>query len=180
MSEPAGKRLLQHEPSLGVQRILMMDYASTQARTKGVARTASREEGHTKAAMTRPLKASPPPAINGVDKMYCQLEEIHAISTVQRAECVRYHRSNPTPSVAHTGTGWRGPAMESSTTRMAPPRQTNFSPQASLQQRGPRVEPQACRWAHQVGAQLERCTRNPHHDKPRGQRRHGRDPRGQV
>jgi hypothetical protein len=33
-----------HKPSLRVERILMMDYASTQAQAKGVAPTASHEE----------------------------------------------------------------------------------------------------------------------------------------
>jgi hypothetical protein len=84
----------------------MMDYVSTPARAKGVAPTASREEGHTKAAAARSLKASPLSTIDGVDKMYHQLTEIHAIATVQLAECVHWHRSNPTPNRAHTGTGW--------------------------------------------------------------------------
>jgi hypothetical protein len=53
--------LPQHESSLRPERILMMDFASTQAQAKGVAPTAIREEGHTEAVATRPPKASPPP-----------------------------------------------------------------------------------------------------------------------
>jgi hypothetical protein len=68
------------EPSLGVKRILMMDFASAPAHAKGVAPTAGCEEGHAEAAVTRPLKASPPPTIDRVDKMYHQLAEIHTIA----------------------------------------------------------------------------------------------------
>jgi hypothetical protein len=96
----------QHEPSLGKERILMMDYVSTPARAKGVTPLANCEKGHTKAATARPSKASPPPIADKVDKMYHQLVEIHAISTTQLAECVHWCQSNPTPNTAHAGTGW--------------------------------------------------------------------------
>jgi hypothetical protein len=62
----------------------------------GVASTASREESHTGVVAARPLKASPPPTADGVDKMYRQLAEIHAIVVVNLAECVRWRWSNPT------------------------------------------------------------------------------------
>jgi hypothetical protein len=78
-----------HEPSPRVERILMMDFASTPTHTKGVNPTANHEEGHAKAATARPPKASPPPTVDGVDKMYCQLVEIHAITTASLAECTR-------------------------------------------------------------------------------------------
>jgi hypothetical protein len=65
----------------------MMDFASTPTHAKGVAPTANHEEGHAKAATARPPNASPPPTIDGVDKMYYQLVEIHAITTVSLAEC---------------------------------------------------------------------------------------------
>jgi hypothetical protein len=58
----------------------MMDSTSTQAWAKGVTPNASREEGHTEAAAASPMKASPPPIADGVDRMYCQLAEIHAIA----------------------------------------------------------------------------------------------------
>jgi hypothetical protein len=76
-----------HKPSVKVKRIQMMDFASTLALTKGVAPTASHEEGRTEAAAARPQKASPLPTAVGVDKMYCQLPEIHAITAAQLVEC---------------------------------------------------------------------------------------------
>jgi hypothetical protein len=79
--------LPRHEPSLGVERILMIDFACTQAQAKGVAPTASREEGHTEAAAARPPKASPPPTAVSVDKMYRQMVEIHDIAAAQLAKC---------------------------------------------------------------------------------------------
>jgi hypothetical protein len=103
----------------------MVDYASTHARAKGVAPTGSQEEGHTKATATMPPKASPPPTADGVNKMYRQLAEIHAITAAQLAECTRWCRSNPTPNTAQTGIGWREPATEPSTTRTAPPADTD-------------------------------------------------------
>jgi hypothetical protein len=95
-----------HEPSLGAERILIIDLASTQARAKGVAPTASCEEGHTEAAAARPPKASPPPTANEVDNRYNQLVEIHAIAAMQLAECARWRQSNPTTNAAHTSVCW--------------------------------------------------------------------------
>jgi hypothetical protein len=51
--------------------------------------------------MLRPLW----PTVDGVNKMYHQLVEIHAIAIVQLAECAHQHRSNPTPDAAHVGAG---------------------------------------------------------------------------
>jgi hypothetical protein len=53
-----------------------------------------------------PLNASPPPTTNGVDWMYCQLAEIHAIAVVQLAECTYWDQSDPTCSPVWAGTGW--------------------------------------------------------------------------
>jgi hypothetical protein len=50
---------LRHEPVLGVETILMLDFASTKARGKGVDPFASHEGGQTKAALTKPLSTSP-------------------------------------------------------------------------------------------------------------------------
>jgi hypothetical protein len=70
---------LRHEPSLRWERILIMDFVSTLACAKGVAPTASREEGRTVVAMARPSKASPPLTADGVARMYRQLAEIHTV-----------------------------------------------------------------------------------------------------
>jgi hypothetical protein len=138
----------------------MMDYVSTPARAKGVAPLASHEEGYTEAATARPPKASPLPTADGVDKIYCQLAEIDAIAVVQLAECIRWHRSNLTLTWLPPAPGWRGPTVEPSVARTAPLPSVDFSPRASLRQRGPHVEPQAHRW---VGAQHDRRARNLHH-----------------
>jgi hypothetical protein len=66
----------------------------------------SREEGRTKAIAARPLKALPPPTVDGVDKMYYKLAEIHAIAAALQAEWARWRESNLTPEVAHAGAGW--------------------------------------------------------------------------
>jgi hypothetical protein len=65
-----------HEPTLEAERILMVDFASNQARAKKVAPSASREGDQIVA--------------DGVDKMYHQLAEIHIITTMQLAECARW------------------------------------------------------------------------------------------
>jgi hypothetical protein len=79
--------LPRHEPTLEMERFLMMDFASTQAQAKEVAPLASYEEGQAEATMAEPLSASPPLTTNWVDKMSHQLVEIRAISTAQLAEC---------------------------------------------------------------------------------------------
>jgi hypothetical protein len=54
-----------------MERILMVNFASTQPRSREVAPTASREGGgQTEATVAKPLSASPPLIIDGVDKMY--------------------------------------------------------------------------------------------------------------
>jgi hypothetical protein len=71
---------------LEVERILMVDFASTQAWVKEVALSASRERGQTEAAADKPPSTSPLLTINGVEKMYHQLEDIHAIAAEQLAK----------------------------------------------------------------------------------------------
>jgi hypothetical protein len=84
----------------------MMDFASSPARAKGAAPAASREEGRAQAVVARPPKASPPPTVDGVDKMYHQLAEIHTIADAQLAECARWCQSSPTHDAAHTSADW--------------------------------------------------------------------------
>jgi hypothetical protein len=78
-----------------MERILIVDFASTQAWAKGVAPSANREGGggrQIEAVVAKPLSASPPPTTDGVDMMYHQLVEFQAIAIVQLAECTRWHR----------------------------------------------------------------------------------------
>jgi hypothetical protein len=56
--------------------MIMMDFASTQARDKGVTPTTSHEKGHTEVVVTSPPKASSLPTADGVDKMYRQLAPV--------------------------------------------------------------------------------------------------------
>jgi hypothetical protein len=70
-----------HEPLLEAERTLIVDFASTHARAKGVASSTSHEGGQPEATAAKPLNASPPPTTDGVDKLYHQIAEIHAIAT---------------------------------------------------------------------------------------------------
>jgi hypothetical protein len=80
----------------------MIDYAPIQAWGKGEAPTASREGGQ---AAAKALNASHPPTIDGVDKLYHQLAEIHAIADAQLAECTHWRRSDSTPKLILARTG---------------------------------------------------------------------------
>jgi hypothetical protein len=92
-----------HEPTLEVERVLMVDFTSTQARANKVAPFASHEGGQTKAAATKPPSTSPPLTANRVDKMYHQLAEIHAIAAMQLVEYAHWCRSDSTPSPVWVG-----------------------------------------------------------------------------
>jgi hypothetical protein len=59
----------------------MVDFTSIQAQAKQGSPPASREGGKAKATVAKPLSSSPPLSADGVDKMYYQLTEIHAIAT---------------------------------------------------------------------------------------------------
>jgi hypothetical protein len=78
-----------HEPPLKEERILMIDYTPARGRSKGVISTPSRGWGQADAIVAKALRASPPPAADGVDKLYRQVMEIHAIAAMQLAECSR-------------------------------------------------------------------------------------------
>jgi hypothetical protein len=109
----------------------MIDYAPIQARGKREALTANRGGGQ---AMAKALSASPPPIVDGVDKMYHQLVEIHAIVGAQLPECTRWHRSDQTPRSIWAGVEWWGPDVAPSATQTAPLPRADFSPQVSLWQ----------------------------------------------
>jgi hypothetical protein len=76
----------------------MVDFTSTQAQGKEAALTASLEGGQTEATAAMPLSASPLLTTDGVDKMYRQLADIHAIIAAQLAEFAHWCRSDSTPS----------------------------------------------------------------------------------
>jgi hypothetical protein len=54
--------------------------------------------------VAKALNTSPPPTIDGVDKLYHQLAEIHTIATAQLAECARSRCSDSTPRPVWTRT----------------------------------------------------------------------------
>jgi hypothetical protein len=94
-----------HEPTLEIERILMMDFVSTQAQLKEVAPPASQEEGQAEATIAEPLSASPPLTADGVDKMYHQLAETHTIIVAQLAECEHWRLIDATPSPTRAKAG---------------------------------------------------------------------------
>jgi hypothetical protein len=54
--------------------------------------------------MAKTLSALPPATVDGVDRMYHQLTEIHAIAPTQLAEGARWCRSDPASSLVRAGT----------------------------------------------------------------------------
>jgi hypothetical protein len=86
--------------------MLMMVFISTQDWAKGMVPSTDHEGGQTEAVVAEPPKASPPPTVDGADRLYCSLAEIHAIAAMQLAECARWRRSNPTSNATHAGAGW--------------------------------------------------------------------------
>jgi hypothetical protein len=110
----------------------MIDYAPARARSKGLISTPSCGWGQVEATVAKAPSTSPLPTTDGVDKLYHQLVEIHAITATQLVESTHWCRSNSTPSPVQASTSWQGPDMTSSTTRAAPPLPNDFSSQASL------------------------------------------------
>jgi hypothetical protein len=92
------------EPAPEVERILVVDFTATQAQAKEVAPSANREGGQTGAAVTKTSSALPSPTVDGVDRMYHQLAQIHTITVMQLAKCAHWHRSDPTSSSVRAGT----------------------------------------------------------------------------
>jgi hypothetical protein len=96
---------LQHEPPPEVERILMMDCVPTRARSKGVVSTPSHGWYQAEATAAMALCVSPPPIADGVDELYHQLVEIHAITATQLVEGARWRCSDSTPSPIWVGIG---------------------------------------------------------------------------
>jgi hypothetical protein len=119
---------LRHEVGLEAESIPMVDVATTQAQSKAAAPSDNHEGGQTEATMAKPSSASPPPTADGVDKLYHQLAEIHAITIVQLVECTHWRWSDPTSNLVHTMADWQRHAVEPFAERMAPPPPIDFSP----------------------------------------------------
>jgi hypothetical protein len=90
----------------------MVDYTATQAQDNGVAPSANRKGGQTKAAAAKPLNALPPPTADGVDKLHRELAKIHSIAATQLVECTHWCLSDPGSSLVQDRTSWQRPATE--------------------------------------------------------------------
>jgi hypothetical protein len=110
----------------------MVFFTFTQACTKEVTSPAIREGSEMGATVVKPLSVSPPLTTDGVDKMYYQLMEIHAISTVQLAECAPWRRFDPANSPVRAGAGWQRLTVVPSVVVLAPSPPIDFSSQAPL------------------------------------------------
>jgi hypothetical protein len=75
--------------------------------------------GQTEATVANPLSASPPLTVNGGDRMYHQLVEIHAIAATQLAECAHWHQSRATTSPVWARAGRQRPTVTPSATGLA-------------------------------------------------------------
>jgi hypothetical protein len=137
------------------ERILMMDYAATQARAEGALLPPRGRWGLAEAATTKAMVFSPPPITSEVDRLYRQLTEIHTISAAQLVECTRWRRSGTAPDPFWVKAGWPGPDGMPSATRTALPPPTNFFPRALLRCQGPPSEPLACRHDCQISVRPE-------------------------
>jgi hypothetical protein len=74
--------------------------------------------------------------VDGVDRLYHQLVEIHTIAIVQLTDCACWHPTDPTSIPVNARAGWQKPTVEPSTTRVAPPPPTDFLHQTLPWQRG--------------------------------------------
>jgi hypothetical protein len=96
--------LLRREPAPEADRILVLNVVATPAQAKGAARSADHEGGQTGATVTKTPSALPSPTAHGVDRLYLQLVEIHAIIAAQLVECTHWRQSDPTSSLIRDGT----------------------------------------------------------------------------
>jgi hypothetical protein len=106
------------KPTLEAERILMVDFTSTQAQAKEVALPASQKGGQVEAAIAKPVSSLPPFTTDGVNKMYRQLVEIHAIAATKLVECARWRRSDSTPSSVWAESGQPRPVATPSVIRL--------------------------------------------------------------
>jgi hypothetical protein len=108
----------------------MVDFAAARSQAKGVAPAKNRERGQwptfarasrTVAAVAMRLNPLPPPSTYGVDRLYRQLAEMHAITTAQLAECIHWRRVHSTSSPVHIRASSQKPVAVPSATRMTSP-----------------------------------------------------------
>jgi hypothetical protein len=74
---------------LETERILMLDFTSTQTQAKDLTPLVCQGKARTKVVAAQSPSASPPLTVDGVNRMYRQLAQIHAIPTAQLVECTR-------------------------------------------------------------------------------------------
>jgi hypothetical protein len=73
-----------------------------------------------------------PLTTDGVDMMYYQLAQIHAITAVHLAKCAHWHQTDSTPHLVQAGMSRPRPGVVPSVTRLAPSPSADFSSQALL------------------------------------------------
>jgi hypothetical protein len=124
--------------------ILMVDVTSTQAQAKELAPLVPQAEAQARAAGGKSPKTPPPLTADGLDMMYRQLVEIHAISTAQLAECAHWRQTDSTPHSIRVGASRPRSGVAPSVTRLVPSLSTDFVSMTSLWPRqGWHDEPQA-------------------------------------
>jgi hypothetical protein len=137
----------------------MVDIISTQTQAKDLAPLVRQGEASTKVIATQSPCASAPLTADGVNMMYHQLVEIHAITTAQLVECARWHWADSTPCSGQAGTSRPKPGVVPTVTRLAPSPPTDFLSQAPLWPWQGR-----CNWPHAC-CQLHPVTTNGGRDK---------------
>jgi hypothetical protein len=115
---------------LKMERILTVDFASTQAQAKKLAPPASRGVAQAGAAVAKSLSASHPVTADWVDRIYRQLAEIHAITTMQLLECAHWCQTDSTPHSTRAGNSQPRSNAVPLAIRLAPSPPTDFSSQA--------------------------------------------------
>jgi hypothetical protein len=144
--------------------ILMVDVTSTQAQAKELAPLVPQAEAQARAAGGKSPKTPPPLTADGLDMMYRQLVEIHAISTAQLAECAHWRQTDSTPHSIRVGASRPRSGVAPSVTRLVPSLSTDFVSMTSLWPRqGWRDEPQAQCQPHlgSPSALPSRCEQSP-------------------
>jgi hypothetical protein len=76
--------------------VLMLDFTSTQALAKELSPLVRRSEARAKATEANSMSTSPLLTTDGLDRIYRQLAEIHAITAAQLAKWARLHQTDST------------------------------------------------------------------------------------
>jgi hypothetical protein len=127
----------------------MLNFTSTQALAKELSPPVRRREARVEATEGNSTSTSPPLTANGLERMYHQLAEIHAIAAAQLVECARWRRSDSTRRLVRLGASHPRPDQPPSRMRPASSPLSDLSSQAPpWQWWGCHNEPQAHSQTH--------------------------------